>query len=58
MFYLFFRLVMYSRDLFVEQKPLINELVAGIASSFPDAYNGWTAALSPETQQCLKEALS
>ncbi len=36
---------------------MINELMANIASGFPDLYNGWAAALPAEVQLKLKEVL-
>ena len=43
---------------FADQKPLINELMAHISSSFPDLYNGWASALPAEVQQKLQEVLA
>ena len=37
---------------------MINELMAHIAASFPDNYNSWASALSPEVQLKLKEVLA
>ena len=41
-----------------EQKPMINELMANIASGFPDLYNGWATSLPAEVQLQLKEVLA
>ena len=41
-----------------EQKPMINELMANIASGFPDLYNGWATSLPAEVQLKLKEVLA
>jgi hypothetical protein len=43
---------------FADQKPLINELMAHISSSFPDLYNAWASALPAEVQQKLQEVLA
>jgi hypothetical protein len=44
--------------IFAEQKPMINELMAHIASDFPDLYNEWASALPAEVHQKLKEVLA
>jgi len=40
-----------------EQKPLVMELFANVASAFPDLYNGWTSSLPLDVQQKMKEVL-
>ncbi|EFX65679.1 hypothetical protein DAPPUDRAFT_303554 [Daphnia pulex] len=47
-----------QQELQPEQKPMINELMAHIASGFPDLYNGWASALPAEVQQKMKEVLA
>lgn len=37
---------------------MVNELMANIASGFPDLYNGWASALPAEVQLKLKEVLA
>jgi hypothetical protein len=66
MFFFFYLSIFYfytirlKRFMFVfaEQKPMINELMAHIASGFPDLYNGWASALPAEVQQKLKEVVA
>lgn len=36
----------------------MNELIAGIATSFPDLYNNWAATIPAEVQIKLKEVLA
>ncbi|EFX84574.1 hypothetical protein DAPPUDRAFT_99742 [Daphnia pulex] len=44
-----------QQELQLEQKPMINELMAHIASDFSDLYNEWSSALPTEVHQKLKE---
>ncbi|XP_046445407.1 importin-4-like isoform X2 [Daphnia pulex] len=41
-----------QQELQPEQKPMFNELMAHIASDFPDLYNEWASALPAEVFEC------